>query len=387
MAIVGAGPSGAFLAYLVAKAGWKVVILDKSSFPRDKVCGGGISHKTVELLGAEFDISPVIQQRIAGAFLTYRNSDTAEKVLHDRGGASVLRSEFDHFILTKAVEQGAQFVSGASFGAAQQANDVVTIETSGGILQARYLVGADGVFSQVRQKTFGPGLVTYAPAVEALVRVPESARRRFEGRVLFDFGGMPHGYGWIFPKKAHLNVGVFSVFPQDPTRIKRDLAAFMDLYESLKIREEVVYKGSCIPVRNAKHVYQDRRILLVGDAAGFAESVYGEGIYFALKSAEVAAKALLTASGRTTPADYHLALRKSGLLSDMRYSELNASLVFRFARQSFDLMVRNAAVNDLFAGLIAGGIGHKACFYRTLLTSPFWMINRRLVPQLGTDRL
>src|SRR5688500_4569949 len=105
--IVGAGPAGSFLGYLLARDGFKVTIIDKATFPRDKVCGGGISNKTIELL--PFDISPVVQRRVRGAFLTYQNRETVIKDLDERGGAAVLRSEFDHFLLQQAIGAGVEF--------------------------------------------------------------------------------------------------------------------------------------------------------------------------------------------------------------------------------------------------------------------------------------
>jgi len=84
--VVGAGPSGSYLAYLLSKNGVKVKIIDKENFPRDKVCGGGISYKTVELL--DFDISPVIQKNIAGAFLSYQNKNM---IIKDLEGGAVLQ--------------------------------------------------------------------------------------------------------------------------------------------------------------------------------------------------------------------------------------------------------------------------------------------------------
>ena len=373
VAIVGAGPSGAFLAHLLAKSGRTVALIDKSAFPRDKVCGGGISHKTIALLEPEFDITPVIQQRTTGAFLAYKNEDHVEKTLMERGDASVLRSDFDNLILQQATASGATFIPQCAFLDVSQRGEVIAIKTSNSEIRSRYLIGADGVFSQVRKKVFGSDLVTYAPAVEALVHVPQQELAKYRERVLFDFGGMSNGYGWIFPKNDHLNVGVFSVFKTRHASLRDQLAVFMALYKSLSRYTRIEHKGSCIPLRNTRALYQDRNIWLIGDAAGFAESVYGEGIYFALQSAVVACRALTSAEGAAGASAYHAALESSQMLTDMRFSEMNAKLVFRFPRLGFYRMVRNASVNNLFAELIAGGIGHRECFVRTLLTSPYWL--------------
>ena len=111
--IVGAGPAGSFLGYLLARTGFDVTIIDKATFPRDKVCGGGLSNKTVELL--PFDISPVMQRRVTGAFLTYQNRDTVVKDMGERGGIAVLRSAFDHFLLRKAIDAGGRFHGNTAF--------------------------------------------------------------------------------------------------------------------------------------------------------------------------------------------------------------------------------------------------------------------------------
>ncbi len=370
--IVGAGPAGAFLGYLLARNGYSVRIIDKVSFPRDKVCGGGISNKTIELL--PFDISPIVQRRIKGAFLTYQNRDTVLKDLGERGGAAVLRSEFDHFLLEKAISAGAEFEGNAEFVKAEKSRDGVTVMTARGEIKARYVVGADGVFSRVRQSVFGRGLVTYAPAVEALVSVSPDKAARIGDRVLFDFGGMRRGYGWIFPKKDHLNVGVFSIYP---TRsIKTDLARFMKSYGILDSPSHVKHLGFAIPLKNTRHEFERENVLLLGDAAGFAESFYGEGIYFALKSSLVAAEAF--ASGFDRPSERAYSdLVKEKLQPDLTYSELNARMFFPIQRFGFYRMVRNMHVNYYFAELIAGHVGHRECFYKTILTSPYWLFSKR----------
>ncbi|HEY1308600.1 MAG TPA: geranylgeranyl reductase family protein [Vicinamibacterales bacterium] len=371
--IVGAGPAGSFLAYLLARAGYTVTIIDKATFPRDKVCGGGLSHKSIELL--PFDISPIVRRRVAGAFLTYQNRDTTVKDLGERGGAAVIRSEFDHFLLEKAISAGARFIGGTSFVSLKKTGDTVAVTTSRGVFGARYLVGADGVFSAVRKCVFGRDVVTYMPAVEALVTVTPDKADRIANRVVFDFGGMPRGYGWIFPKHDHLNVGVFSIYRTQS--IKADLARFMARYDILDSPVDVRHLGFSIPVKNRRGAFERDRVLLLGDAAGFAESFYGEGIYFALESALVAAEAFAATFDRPHERAY-TELVKTRIQPELTYSEASARLFFSHPTFGFNRMVRNAHVNDRFAELIAGGIGQKACFYKTLLTIPYWLFSRRL---------
>ena len=370
--IVGAGPSGSLLGYLLARDGYTVRIIDKATFPRDKVCGGGISHKTIELL--PFDISSIVQKRLKGAFLTYQNCHTVVKDLGDRAGAAVLRSDFDHFLLQKSIDAGARFDGNTEFMKAEKVGDRVTVATSRGAINTRYVVGADGVMSRVRESVFGRGLVTYAPAVEALVSVSSDKAERIGDRVLFDFGGMPRGYGWIFPKKDHLNVGVYSIYP---TRsIKKDLARFMSWYGILDSPSHVKYFGFAIPLKNTRREFERDNFLLVGDAGGFAESFYGEGIYFAIKSAVVAAEAFTVAFDRPSERSYSR-LVEDRIQPDLTYSELNARMFFPIQKFGFYRMVRNVHVNYYFSELIAGGVGHKECFYKTILTSPYWFGSKK----------
>jgi geranylgeranyl reductase family protein len=371
--IVGAGPAGAYLGFLLSRSGAKVLILDKEMFPRDKVCGGGLSNKTLELI--DFDLSPVVQRRITGAFLTFQNVHTVVKDLGSRSGVTTLRRDFDHFLVTHAVDAGAEFWAGSCFLGVEHRQGILDVTTSTKRFQAKYLVGADGVFSSVRKAAFPAKLVTYAPSVEALVYVDDRAMRNFDERVLFDFGGVSRGYGWIFPKLDHLNVGVYSVFPN--RRIKSEFLAFMGRYATLASPKKAEFLGSCIPLRNTRRQFQDRNVWLVGDAAGLAESFYGEGIYFALKSATIAAEALMRSFKDVSSGLYTEMILKD-LMPDLRYSEVNAKLFFSFPRFGYYSMVRNEHVNRYFAELIAGDFGHRECFYKTALSLPYWLFSKKL---------
>jgi geranylgeranyl reductase family protein len=373
--IVGAGPGGAYLGYLLAKQGRAVVIVDKEDFPRSKVCGGGISRKTIELL--DFGLGDAVQRHIQGAWLCYQNRDMVEASLKGVTGCSVLRSEFDEMILEKARAAGAIFAPRTTFESVNRDSSAIRVKTSKGTYSANYLVGADGVFSRVRKSVFPKNLVTYAPAVEVLVPVDGKTMDSFEDKVLFDFGGMPKGYGWIFPKKDHLNVGVFSMFPQ--RTIRDDLARFIGMYGSLKGHPGSEVLGHAIPTGNVRELYADDRVFLVGDAAGFAEAFYGEGIYFALKSALLLAEAFMDSPHAGAEASYSR-LVKEKLAPDLFYSDLIARLFYPQQRFGYYRMVRNRHCNYYFGELIGGRVSYKECFYKTLATIPYWMLSERIPP-------
>jgi len=374
--VIGAGPSGAYAAYLMARQGRRVLLCDKADFPREKTCGGGISQKTVDLL--DFDISAVVERRLQGAWLTYRNRDTVVKDLGSRSGVAVLRSRFDSLIIERAREAGAAFRPSCSFDTARRQGDTLEVATSGGNFRTKYLIGADGVFSRVRSLFFGRDAVTYVPAVEAWIHVPGPVIDSYEDRVLFDFGGMPRGYGWIFPKRDHLNVGVFSPFGSSD--INAALRRFIGLYRTLERYASIEFHGYAIPLKNPSGRFQDGNVWLVGDAAGFAESFYGEGIYFGLRSAVIAGKAMGESFDHSRDGSYTRLLREE-LVTDLRYSEINARMFFSFQKFGFYRMVRHRFVNRFFADLITGGAGHRECFYSTLATVPFWLASVNSLPR------
>ncbi len=370
--IVGAGPSGSYSGYLLSKAGVKVLIIDKENFPRDKVCGGGISQKTLDIL--DFDISPIVQRNIKGAYLTFKNSGIVVKSMEGRNGVSILRSDFDNYILQKAIEQGADFLPKTSINKFLQNPDKIILNTSEGEIESRILIAADGVYSKIRREVFGNDLVSYAPAIEALIYVDDEVLNKYNDHTLFDFGGMKKGYGWIFPKKDHLNVGVFSIYGSK--NIKSELDFFIKLYPSLGKYKEIKTIGFSIPVKNNKEIYGKENLILIGDAAGFAESFYGEGIYFALKSGKLAAEAIINQNSKSLYSTYKK-LVSQHLEDDLFYSRLNAQLFFTVQKFGYYYMVKNKFVNHFFAELIGGKVGYKECFYKTLASSPYWIFSSK----------
>ena len=286
--VIGAGPAGSFLAYLLAKKGIRVRILEKRKLPRYKPCGGGLTRRTLALL--PFDLGTAIDRYAEQALIFHHG-----RLIFQSSGnrpilAMVRREAFDHFLSIKAVEAGADLwdglaVRGVSGDAGRQ-----TVHTSRESFQTRLVAGADGVtgptarFLTLRVKRS----VLNALEVEVHCDEPETLER-IQGSAHFDFGPAPHGYAWVFPKKNQLSTGLLSSSPS--VKHLRPLhEAYLQqkgLNRSIRI---ISARAHLIPYGPARgSVWANERGLLLGDAAGFTDPITGEGVYFALKEALLAA--------------------------------------------------------------------------------------------------
>jgi flavin-dependent dehydrogenase len=114
-------------------------------------------------------------------------------------------------------------------------------------------------------------------------------------------------------------------------------------------------------------------VWLLGDAAGLADGLFGEGIYFALRSAKLAARALQETAFAPTGKRYAQLLRQE-LLPELRASEWMGRALFAFPGFAFSHLVSNPRINDDFAGLISGAVGYRECLLRTLVRAPGWLL-------------
>lgn len=288
--VVGAGPAGCAAAYDLVTAGKRVLLLDKALFPRHKLCAGGLTIKSLQRL--RYSVAPVVHHASARMGVGHAYQQRVEFQTAAPVCALVERSEFDAYCFTKTCAAGAHFdqIVGVS-DVIETADEVVLTLTDGRQLHTRYLLAADGAHSPLR-KLLGANKPHMAVGLEALVPRESCSN---EAIFRFDFGVIGQGYGWVFPKRDHYNVGLYT---RKPDLYPLAKAALRD-YVGFTLGSEALVDLRGFPIPTGAGVQPEgyQRCFLIGDAGGYAEQLLGEGIHNAIASGQNAALALLNAQG------------------------------------------------------------------------------------------
>ena len=286
--VIGGGPAGTMAAFHAVRAGLKVLIVDKSNFPRVKPCGGGIAMKALARI--PFSIAEVLETATGRLKMGLRYEEP--HVFSTKGYicAFAVREKLDEFLLKTVLDAGAEFLKINTLDAIQETEDGVHIVVDGDIqIKSDYLVAADGANSRVRRLTTPCLEFSRGFALEGLVPY---ARLPHAPEMEFSFGCVDYGYGWMFPKADHVNVGIYTC-NSDVSLSKGQLFD----YARNKLGTDVIDDVVGFPLGFGGHTYRQtsERLLFAGDAAGFCEPMFGEGIHNAIKSGGFAGLAVVDA--------------------------------------------------------------------------------------------
>ncbi len=264
--IVGAGPAGSTCARICSGKGLKTVLLDKEYFPRHKPCAGAVSVRALSLLDFVLP-DAVIEKECYGVRIEFE--DRSVEIRKDELIAVLVnRDDFDRVLAEKAAEKGALFLQGQKVIDVVETNHSVIVSTETKTYEARYLIGADGVHSRVAGLV-RPPFKKDELALAAVCQVPaidEEVDARLDKTIILRFGIAPTGYGWLFPHRGNYSVGAAGV-ASEFVEPRKTLAAYA---RSLQVEIDKV-RGHFIPLGGIPRRIAANRILLAGDAAGFAD--------------------------------------------------------------------------------------------------------------------
>jgi len=286
--VVGAGPAGSTLAREMARRGAHVLLLDRARFPRDKPCGGGVTLRAARLL--PLDLTPVVERTIFRAYVSLRHGAGFVRSYPEPLAYMTQRRCLDSFLAERAAEAGADFRDGAQVREINVTTGGVHVRTDSDLLRARAVAGADGANGVVAAALGLAPCSEGAVALEGNLPCPDPVLERWRDLVALDLGGLPGGYGWVFPKGDHVNVGVGAWRYAGPT-LRGHLAALCRRFGFSAARLRDVH-GHLLPRRRPGAPIVRGPALLLGDAAGLVDPLSGEGLYGAFLSARMAAHAL-----------------------------------------------------------------------------------------------
>ncbi len=354
--VIGGGPAGAMTAYLLASSGLRTALVDARTFPRPKACGGGLQARTLQDI--PFDVTPMLRGTFYRMTLTYGLRNPWTREYPSPLGYSILRSEFDHFLLQKAESAGARlFLGSAVKGLEVPSHGAIPVRTADGELYAQMIVGADGANSITRAVINRREDYFWQAAVYC--EVPEEAVNHNEvstEAMVVDWGTMPSGYAWAFPKRGSVNIGAGG-----PVRLANRLKSYVeDFVRSTNIIKEshkrsVRLVGHQLPTLTKRSRLSRDRVLLVGDAAGFVEPFTGDGISFACRSARIAAESIASAfTRRQWDLREYGAQIGSQIVDDLVWSRKLLSVSVSFPHLIYRLFKSNDRVWNTFCRTLRG---------------------------------
>ena len=294
--IVGGGPAGSSCALALRDSGLDVLIIDRSVFPRHKLCGGWITPLVLE----ELDIDPQhyapgrTLQPIAGFRLSSIGGPQTDVRCESVVSYGIRRCEFDEYLLRRS---GARLREGEPITSIERPDGGWLVN---GAIRARVLVGAGGHFCPVSRYLGNKGAPApvVAQEIEFEMDTAQAATSKIAGDLpeLFFCRDM-RGYGWIFRKDNFLNVGLGRTDSHEISGHVKNVVGYLKKTRDVEVPGNGISGHAYGLFGHSQRTIVEGGVVLIGDAAGLAYPESGEGIRPAIESGLIAAHAILSATG------------------------------------------------------------------------------------------
>ncbi len=303
--VVGMGPAGSSTAYELSHAGLSVLGLEKQTHPRYKVCGGALSARIDQILPPDYQ--QVVEEAVHRLQFSYSPEESYFVESKEPFAFMVMRSRFDTWLVNRAQQSGAEVHEDEAVKELRPLPDGVEVTTTKGRYRGRVVVGADGAMSVVAQQLFPGRGLRKIPALESEIfgvseiREPTPSGNAGLKLAVISLNAAKKGYGWIFPKRNGLSIGV-GEFVRGDSRPKRSFQQFSLEEPSLAGLTIPAPVGHPIPVFNRHPGLKGNkwngglvheRAVLVGDAGHLVDPLLGEGILYAVRSGQLAGASIV----------------------------------------------------------------------------------------------
>lgn len=348
--VAGAGPAGSTTARECASRGLSVLLLDRAVFPRDKPCGGGINVRAARLL--PFDLDPVIERTATGVRFSVKLSRAFERTYPASITHMTQRSRLDAFLVERATDAGAILRERAPVRAVARHHGELIVSAGTEVFRGRALVAADGANGPTARLAGLSPDRRMGIAFEGNV-TDDRAAAEWQSTIGLDLASTPGGYGWLFPRAGHVNVGVGGWLREAPglrARLLR-LARFYGLDPDGLWN----LRGHHLPVRRPGSPLASDNVLLAGDAAGLLDPLTGEGIHAAIWSGRAAARHLeALLDGRIPDLRPYAREVEATLGADLAIAGWLQCVIDRFPRAFLALVEREPTAWHLICEILRG---------------------------------
>ena len=292
--IIGGGPAGSSCGIYLQHCGVSNMIIDKQSFPRDKLCAGLMTEKTYRLLSKLIKTAvgtdvpdDIFCDRSKRIKLFYKDEPLTDSTVSGLFRL-VFRRGFDNYLIETYKKTGGVLYENRTVTEYELDNNTLILD-NGDTVKYKYLIGADGALSPTR-KALGYKSPEYIFCTETFVPKTDDFN---DNSIRIYFGYLNKGYVWVFPHGDTLCVGLGDEYRKktEYEKVLRDFILSNGLDNTdFKIKGAFIPYGECVDQSRGY-----KNAVLIGDAGGFADQITGEGLYFALCTGEAAANAVVNA--------------------------------------------------------------------------------------------